>query len=68
MLRIQKFFQTSFFFFFLGGGGGWREGVEGLSGFSLMRCFFVVDERREDSNAAIGGPSSAHQRNAIKML
>ena len=26
---------------------------------------FLVDEVREDQNTTIGGPSSAHQRNAI---
>ena len=28
---------------------------------------FLVDEGREDPNTTISGPSSAHQRNAIKM-
>ena len=27
--------------------------------------FFLVDEVREDQNITIGGPSSAHQQNAI---
>ena len=31
-------------------------------------CFvFLVDEGREDSNTTISGPSSARQRNAIKI-
>ena len=29
--------------------------------------FFLVDEGREDPSATISGPSSALQRNAIKM-
>ena len=29
---------------------------------------FFVDEEIEDRNTAINGPSSAHQRNAIKMV
>ena len=33
----------------------------------MIAFFFFVDEGIEDRNTAINGPSSAHQRNAIKM-
>ena len=32
-----------------------------------LTAFFFVDEGREDSNATIGGPSSARQRSAIEV-
>ena len=36
-------------------------------GFNFDNVFFLVDERREDANTAISGPSLAHQRNATEM-
>ena len=47
---------------------GSRKFCQRGSNFDNVFCFvvFLVDEEREDPSTTISGPSSAHQRNAIK--